>query len=54
MQAIVLLGDLESELEEGLWLEEAVERACHAASIAVTRSGAQTGMPFRHGVVAGR
>lgn len=39
---------------EGLRLEEAVERACHAASVAVTRSGAQVGMPFRHGVVAGR
>jgi ribokinase len=36
---------------EGLSLRESVIRACKAASIAVTRAGAQGGMPYRHEVV---
>jgi ribokinase len=36
---------------EGLPLRESVRRACTAASIAVTRAGAQGGMPYRHEVV---
>jgi ribokinase len=36
---------------EGLSLRESVVRACKAASIAVTRAGAQGSMPYRHEVV---
>jgi sugar/nucleoside kinase (ribokinase family) len=36
-----------------LRLSSAVERACKAASIAVTRAGAQDGMPYRDEVVDG-
>ena len=36
---------------EGLSLRESAIRACKAASIAVTRAGAQGGMPYRHEVV---
>ena len=37
-------------LAEGLSLEDAARRAVRAASIAVTRPGAQSGMPARHEV----
>jgi ribokinase len=36
---------------EGLTLRAATERACQAASLKVTRAGAQTGMPYREEVV---
>ncbi len=46
------VGWLAVGVGEGLSLQESVKRACVAASIAVTRAGAQAGMPYRHEVVA--
>ena len=47
------VGWLAVGLGEGLMLDEAVQRATIAASLAVTRSGAQDGMPYRHEVLEG-
>ena len=47
------VGWLGVSVGEGLPLSEAVTRACQAASLAVTRPGAQEGMPFREEVVSG-
>ena len=44
------VGWLGVGIGEGLPLRESVQRACKAASIAVTRAGAQAGMPYRHEV----
>jgi ribokinase len=41
------VGWLAVGIGEGLSLRESVERASHAASLKVTRSGAQAGMPYR-------
>ena len=46
------VGWLGVGLGESLSLHESVKRACLAASIAVTRAGAQAGMPYRHEVIA--
>ena len=43
----VFNGALVVALSEGNGLEEAVSFACHAASIAVTRVGAQSSIPYR-------
>ncbi|HYY26665.1 MAG TPA: ribokinase [Chthoniobacterales bacterium] len=45
------VGWLGVGVAEGLSIREATARACKAASIAVTRAGAQEGMPYRHEVV---
>jgi ribokinase len=45
------VGWLGVGIAEELSLSTAIERACKAASIAVTRAGAQGGMPYRHEVV---
>ncbi|UFH57985.1 ribokinase [Spirosoma sp. KNUC1025] len=45
-------GALAVALAEGLALPEAVRFACKAASISVTRLGAQTSLPYRHEVDA--
>ena len=45
------VGWLGAGIGEGLSLPAAIERACKAASIAVTRAGAQDSMPYRHEVV---
>jgi ribokinase len=47
------VGWLGVGIAEGLQLPTAIERACKAASIAVTRAGAQDGMPYRDEVVTG-
>jgi len=47
------VGWLGVSVGEGLLLSEAVTRACQAASLAVTRPGAQAGMPYRDEVVSG-
>jgi ribokinase len=47
------VGWLGVGVAEGLSIREATVRACKAASIAVTRAGAQDGMPYRHEVVPG-
>jgi len=39
-------GALSVALANGLELEEGINKACHAASISVTRKGAQDSMPF--------
>jgi len=39
-------------LAEGMSLDDAAKRACHAAAISVTRPGAQASMPFRSEVPA--
>ncbi|MBV9673772.1 MAG: ribokinase [Verrucomicrobia bacterium] len=44
------VGWLSVGLGEGLELSVAVDQACRAASLAVTRPGAQSGMPYRHEV----
>jgi ribokinase len=44
------VGWLGVSIGEGLSLRAATERACKAASIKVTRAGAQDGMPYRHEV----
>ena len=44
------VGWLGVGIAEGLSLRAATERACKAASVKVTRAGAQSGMPFRHEV----
>lgn len=44
-------GWLATGIAEGMSLQEAAEHAVLAASIAVTRAGAQPGMPWRHEVV---
>src|ERR1700736_1632736 len=41
------VGWFSTGVAEGLNIEEAVRRACQAASLAVTRPGAQDGMPYR-------
>jgi len=46
------VGWLGVGIGEGLSLRESVRQACIAASIAVTRAGAQDGMPYRHEVVS--
>lgn len=45
------VGWLGVGIAEGLSLRAATERACKAASIAVTRAGAQEGMPYRYEVI---
>ena len=45
------VGWLGVGIGERLPLNESIERACFAASIAVTRPGAQAGMPYRHEIV---
>jgi len=45
------VGWLGVGIAEELSLSKAIERACKAASIAVTRAGAQGGMPYRNEVV---
>jgi ribokinase len=45
------VGWLGVGIAEGFSLRAATERACKAASLKVTREGAQTGMPYRHEVV---
>ena len=45
------VGWLGVGIADGLPLSEAITHACKAASIAVTRAGAQDGMPYRHEVV---
>jgi ribokinase len=40
-------GALAVALAEGMTIEEAVSFACQAASLSVTRMGAQSSMPFR-------
>ena len=42
------VGWLGVSIAEGLSLRAATARACKAASIKVTRAGAQSGMPYRH------
>jgi len=44
------VGWLGVGIAEGLSLRAATERACKAASLKVTRAGAQDGMPYRHEV----
>ncbi len=44
------VGWLSVGLGDGLELSAAVNQACRAASLAVTRPGAQSGMPYRHEV----
>jgi ribokinase len=44
------VGWLGVGVAEGLSLRAATERACQAASLKVTRAGAQDGMPYRHEV----
>jgi ribokinase len=39
-------GALSVGIAIGLSLEEGIKRACHAASISVTRKGAQDSMPY--------
>jgi ribokinase len=46
------VGWLGVGVAEGLSLRAATERACAAASLKVTRAGAQDGMPYRHEVVS--
>ena len=46
------VGWLGVGVAEGLSLRAATERACQAASIKVTRAGAQGGMPYRADVVS--
>ena len=41
-------GSLAVMIASGMDLKEAIEQASIAASISVTRSGAQDSMPFRH------
>lgn len=43
-------GALAVALAEGMTIEEAVAFACHAASLSVTRMGAQSSMPYRREV----
>jgi ribokinase len=45
------VGWLGVGIAEGLSLRAATERACKAASVKVTRAGAQSGMPYRHEIV---
>jgi len=45
------VGWLGVGIAEGLSLRAATERACKAASVKVTRAGAQSGMPYRQEVV---
>jgi ribokinase len=47
------VGWLGVSVAEGLSIREAIVRASKAASMAVTRAGAQDGMPYRHEVVPG-
>jgi ribokinase len=47
------VGWLGVGIGEGLSLRESVRNACIAASLAVTRAGAQDGMPYRHEVGVG-
>ena len=46
------VGWLGVGVAEGLSLRASTERACKAASIKVTRAGAQDGMPYRQEVVS--
>ena len=39
-------GTMAVALSQGLSVSEAAKKACHAASISVTRKGAQDSMPF--------
>ena len=45
------VGWLGVGIAEGLPLAATIERACKAASVKVTRTGAQDGMPYRHEIV---
>jgi ribokinase len=47
------VGWFSTGIAEGLSVDAAVRRACQAASLAVTRPGAQDGMPYRQEVVPG-
>jgi ribokinase len=44
-------GWLAAGIAEGLAIEASIDRALHAASLSVTRSGAQPGMPYRREIV---
>jgi ribokinase len=46
------VGWLGAGVAEGLSLAAAIERACKAAALKVTREGAQSGMPYRHEVLS--
>jgi ribokinase len=48
----VFNGALAVALSEGKLLAEAVEFACRAASISVTRLGAQSSIPLRNELIA--
>jgi ribokinase len=45
------VGWFSTGLAEGLSVEQAVQRACQAAALKVTKAGAQDGMPYRAEVV---
>jgi ribokinase len=45
------VGWFSAGIAEGLSVEDAVQRACRAAALKVTRPGAQDGLPFREEVV---
>jgi ribokinase len=47
----VFNGVLVVELAQGCSWEEAIRKACKAASISVTRMGAQASMPFKHELI---
>jgi ribokinase len=44
-------GWLATGMAEGLSIEKAIQRALRAASLSVTRPGAQSGMPFRREII---
>lgn len=46
-------GWLATGIAEGLAIKDAIRRALDAASLSVTRPGAQSGMPYRHEIVRG-
>ena len=46
------VGWFSTGLAEGLNSEESIRRACRAAALKVTRSGAQNGLPYRAEIVA--
>lgn len=47
----VFNGVLVVEIAKGNSWEEAIKKACKAASISVTRMGAQTSMPYKHELI---
>jgi len=50
----VFNGALAVALSEGKMLEAAVKFACEAAAISVTRLGAQSSIPYRNEIIAGK